>query len=221
MKTSIQTLIALLIGCSILVHVESAKAATTNTYMTSLSGVKNINKIVVSGNVKLILIQDAGNVENIERVSKNNVVVYDNYYGKNALVQMQGDVLRISSFETQPLAVVVHVNNLNSVEAFNNSTIRTEGRFQLMNLDVTLHDRASADINANTVSMHTSVNDQSTLKLSGTTDSHTILLSDLAKLAMAGFKAQDTEVTTVSSKMAIKLPAVNALELVDFAVIRK
>lgn len=218
MKTSIKTLIALLMGCSILVNVESAKAATVNTYMTSLSGIKNINKIVVSGNVKLILVQDgkSGNAS-----IRESVGVYDNYYGKNALVQMQGDVLRISSFEKQPLAVVVHVNNLNAVEAFNNSTVKTEGKFQLINLDVTLHDQASADINANTVSMHTSVNDQSSLKLSGTTDSHTVLLSDLAKLAMADFKAQDTDITTKSSKMAFSMPASNKFELADFAVIRK
>lgn len=211
MKTSIKTLIALLMGCSILVNVESAQAATVKTYMTSLSAVKNINKIIVSGNVKLTLVQDA----------KESVKVYDNYYGKNALVQMQDGVLRISSFEKETLAVVVHVNNLSAVEAFNSSSIKTAGKFQLVNLDVTLHDQASADVTANTVSLYTSVTDQASLKLCGTADNHTVLLGDLAKLAMTGFSAQDTALTSVPSKVAIVLPASNKFEVADFVMIKR
>jgi len=210
MKTSIKTLIALLIGCSILVQVESAQAATVNTRMVSLPAIKNISKIVVSGNVKLILVQDG----------KESVKVYDNYYGKNALVQLQGGVLRISSFEKQQLAVVVHVNNLNAVEAYNTSSIKTTGKFQLVNLDVTLHDQASADVSANTVSLFTSVTDQASLKLCGTTDTHTILLGDMATLAMAGFTAQDSALTSVPSKIAA-LPVFNTFEFADVLVIRK
>ena len=211
MKTSIQTLIALLMGCSILVNVESAQAATVKTYMTSLSAVKNINKIIVSGNVKLTLVQDA----------KESVKVYDNYYGKNALVQMQGGVLRISSFEKEALAVVVHVNNLSAVEAFNSSSIKTAGKFKLVNLDVTLHDQASADVTANTVNLYTSVTDQASLKLCGTADNHTVLLGDLAKLAMTGFSAQDTALTSVTSKVAVVLPASNKFEVADFVMIKR
>jgi len=210
MKTSIKTLIALLIGCSILVQVESAQAATVHTHMVSLPAIKNISKIVVNGNVKLILVQDG----------KESVKVYDNYYGKNALVQLQGGVLRISSFEKQQLAVVVHVNNLNAVEAYNTSSIKTTGKFQLVNLDITLHDQASADVSANTVSLFTSVTDQASLKLCGTTDTHTILLGDMATLAMAGFTAQDSALTSVPSKIAA-LPVRNTFEFADVVVIRK
>jgi hypothetical protein len=160
--------------------------------------------------VKLILLQDG----------KESVKVYDDYYGKNALVQLQNGVLRISSFEKQTLAVVVHVNNLNAVEAFDTSSIKTLGKLQLLNLDVTLHNNASADLTANTVSLFSSVTDQASLKLCGTTDTHTILLGDLATLAMNGFSAQESAVTAVPSKIAA-VPVLNTFDLADIVVIRK
>jgi len=125
MKTSIKTLFAAALTTIILGTASVAANATeNNTNYTNLTSVKNISKIKISGNVKLILIQDA----------KESVEVYDNYFAKNALVQQQNGELRISSFTKEALTVIAHVNNVASIEASNTSTIQTAGNFNLLDL---------------------------------------------------------------------------------------
>jgi hypothetical protein len=185
MKTSLKTLFAVILGCVILANVSAVQATETNKHFTTISSVKNISKIVVSGNVKLILIQSA----------MESVNVYDNYYGKNALVQQQGNTLRISSFEKSPLSVVVFVNNLDAITASNQSTVKTIGKFHLLNLDLKLQDEASADIDANMVNLFSSVEDRADLKLCGSADTHTVVMADLGSLNMDKFVADDTSIT--------------------------
>ncbi|MDB5019811.1 MAG: hypothetical protein JWQ28_938 [Pedobacter sp.] len=189
MKTPLKTLFAVILGCVIIANVSTVQATETNKNFTTISSVKSISKIVVTGNVKLILIQ----------ASKESVNVYDNYYGKNALVQQQGNTLRISSFEKSPLSVVVFVNNLDAITASNESTVKTVGKFHLLNLKVTLQDQASADIDANMLSLFTSVKDKADLKLCGSADSHIVVMSDLGSLNMDKFVSNDTSISTASS----------------------
>jgi hypothetical protein len=189
MKTSLKTLFAVILGCVILANVSTVHATETNKTFTTISSVKNISKIVVTGNVKLILIQ----------ASKESVNVYDNYYGKNALVQQQGNTLRISSFEKTPLSVVVFVNNLDAIYASNQATVKTVGKFHLLDLNVSLQDQASADIDANMVNLFSSVKDNAGLKLSGSAESHTVVMSDLGSLNMDKFVSNDTSISAATS----------------------
>jgi hypothetical protein len=185
MKNSIKNLFA---AALVMVTLSSAtivaNATENNANYTAITKVKNISKIVVSGNVKLILVQDA----------KESVEVYDQYYTKNALVQQQGAELRISSFDKNALTVIAHVNNLTVIEASNTATVSTAGTFNLLNLNVVLNDEASADIKANTVNLSTNVKDDASLKLEGTTDSHQAVLGIASKINMAGFTAQETSI---------------------------
>jgi hypothetical protein len=195
MKTSLKTMFAVVLGCVILVNVSPVHATETNKPLTTISSVKNISKIVVSGNVKLILIQSA-----VESVN-----VYDNYYGKNALVQQQGNTLRISSFEKTPLSVVVFVNNLNAITASNQSTVKTVGKFNLLNLDLKLQDEARADIDANMLNLYSSINDRADLKLCGSAATHTVVMADLGSLNMDKFVADDTSISTSSVSRYVAL----------------
>jgi hypothetical protein len=183
MKTSLKNLFA---AALVMVTLSSAtvvaNASEKNASYTALTSVKNISKIVVSGNVKLILVQDA----------KESVEVYDQYYTKNALVQQQGAELRISSFNTKTLTVIAHVNNLSAIEASNTSTVSTAGNFNLLNLSIVLNDDASADIKANTVNLSTSVKDGASLKLEGSTVTHQAVQGVASKINMTGFTAQET-----------------------------
>lgn len=185
MKTSIKNLFA---AALVMVTLSSAtvvaNAAESNANYTAITKVKNISKIVVSGNVKLILVQDAN----------ESVEVYDQYYTKNALVQQQGAELRISSFEKNTLTVIAHVNNLTAIEASNTASVSTAGTFSLLNLSVILNDEASADIKANTVSLSTNVKDGASLKLEGTTDSHQAVSGIASKINMDGFTAQESNI---------------------------
>ncbi|MBO9673606.1 MAG: DUF2807 domain-containing protein [Sphingobacteriaceae bacterium] len=183
MKTSIKNLFA---AALVMVTLSSAtvvaNATENNASYTALTKVKNISKIVVSGNVKLILVQDA----------KESVEVYDQYYTKNALVQQQGAELRISSFDKNTLTVIAHVNNLTAIEASNTASVSTAGSFNLLNLSVVLNDDASADIKVNTVSLSTNVKDGASLKLEGTTDLHQAVMGVASKVNMDGFTAQES-----------------------------
>lgn len=186
MKNSVKTLFALLTGIIFIANTAAVKAAEPTHYITTLSSGKEIKKIVVSGNVNLLLVQD----------SKESVKVYDKYYSKNALVQQEGGTLRISSFAERPLSIVVYVKELRVIEANNQAKVRTEGYFQLLNLDVKLQDHAVADIKAKTVSLFTSVKGASALKIAGETDQHAIEMYDLGNLTMDQFAATETIISS-------------------------
>lgn len=186
MKNSIKNLFtAALVMVTLSSATVVANATELNGSYTTINQVKNINKIAVSGNVKLILIQD----------SKESIEVFDKYYANNALVQQQGSELRISSFSKEALTVIAHVNNITSVEASNTSSISTSGKFNLLNLEVILKDKASATINANTVNLYTTVNDGTSLNLEGTTEMHTAVLGNAAKLKMNEFASANTNIS--------------------------
>ncbi|MGM9476325.1 GIN domain-containing protein [Pedobacter sp. GSP4] len=185
MKTSIKNLFA---AALVMVTLSSAtvvaSASENNANYTALTQVKNISKIVVSGNVKLILVQDA----------QESVEVYDQYYTKNALVQQQGAELRISSFDKTTLTVIAHVNNLTAIEASNTASVSTAGNFNLLNLNVVLNDKASADIQANTVNLSTEIKDAATLKLTGATETHLAVIGAASKIKMGDFTAQESNI---------------------------
>ncbi|MEH3113721.1 GIN domain-containing protein [Pedobacter terrae] len=185
MKTSIKNLFA---AALVMITLSSAtvvaNATENNASYTALTKVKNISKIVVSGNVKLILVQDA----------KESVEVYDQYYTKNALVQQQGEALRISSFDKNALTVIAHVNNLTAIEASNTANVITAGNFNLLNLSVVLNDEATADIKSNTVSLSTNVKDGASLKLEGTTHLHRAIMGIASKINVDGFTAEESSI---------------------------
>ncbi|WP_316844775.1 GIN domain-containing protein [Pedobacter psychrodurus] len=189
MKTSIKNLFA---AALVMVTLSSAtvvaNATENSSNYTALTKVKNISKIVVSGNVKLILVQDA----------KESVEVYDQYYTKNALVQQQGAELRISSFEKNTLTVIAHVNNLTSIEAQNTATVTTAGKFNLLNLNIVLGDDASADMNVNTVNLTTDVKDSASLKLEGSSETHLSISGIASKIEASKFTAQASSIKWVA-----------------------
>lgn len=188
MKFSIKNLFAT--ALTLVVLTGSAFASTTNpsNNVTVLTQVKNINKIVVSGNVEILLIQ----------APVESVRVYDSYYAKNALVQQQNGELRISSFEKQTLTVAVYVRELSTIELGDNSSVKTYGKVNFLSLDVILKDSAKADINANTINLTTSVKDNANLALSGSTTDHYAVLSASAKMNMDQFKAENTSVSSIT-----------------------
>ncbi|WP_316770158.1 GIN domain-containing protein [Pedobacter frigiditerrae] len=192
MKTSIKTLIALSLTAAILTSSAFVTKADNGQTQTVLNDVKKVNKITVSGNVELILVQSAD----------ENVKVYNNYYASNALVQQKNGELRISSFNKETLTVIVYVTNLNSVTASDNATVKTFGKFSLLNLDVTLKDKATANLNTSTISLNANVTDEANLTLSGTTEDYNAVLGSVAKLNMTQFAAETTSIKSQNISIA-------------------
>ncbi|TDQ09569.1 GIN domain-containing protein [Pedobacter metabolipauper] len=198
MKNSIKKSISAIAAIVILgtVPFRSTAATPASESMTVLSSVKNIQKIVVTGNVDLILIQSA--VENVK--------VYDNYYSNNALVQQQNGTLRISSFNSERLTVVAYVNNISSIDANENAQVRTIGKFNLINLNVVLKNNASANITSNTVNLFSSLDQTARLNLTGTTENHMVQIGNASKLVMDQFAAQNTNMDAkIDTKPAYKV----------------
>lgn len=193
MKTSIKNLFAT--ALTLVVLTGSAFASTTNpsaNKVTVLSQVKNINKIVVSGNVEVLLLQ----------APVESVKVYDGYYAKNALVQQENGELRISSFEKETLTVAVYVRELSTIELGDNSTVKTYGKVNFLSLDVVLSGSAKADIDANTVNLSTTVKDNAKLALSGSTTDLQVGLTAQAKVNMDHFAAENTSVNSIAPVLA-------------------
>lgn len=165
-------------------------ANNTTQVVTVLNEVKNISKIVASGNVEVFVMQ----------APTESVKVYDNYYAKNALVQQKDGVLRISSFEKERLAVTVYVRNISTIEASDNAVVKTYGKVNFLSLDVLLKDKAVADINASTVNLYTSVKDQASLKLSGSTEEHYALMGTSAKMTTGNFVAGCSDIKSIAPK---------------------
>ena len=182
MKTSIKNLIAATLTLVILTGPAITVKANDNT--TVLADVKKVNKINVSGNVELILVQSAD----------ESVKVYDSYYTKNALVQQKDGELRVSNYNKETLTVVVYVTNLSSITASDNATVRTHGKFGALDLSVSLKDNATADLNTSAVSLTTNIKDNANLTLSGSAFDYTAVVGSVAKINMNDFAAENSDI---------------------------
>ncbi len=202
MKTSIKNLIALAVTAVILGTSSVAVLAADGNKETVLTTAKKVNKINVSGNVQLILINSAD----------ESVKIYDDYYAKNALVQQKDGELRISSFEKQTLTVVVYVNNLTELTSSDNASVKTYGKFSAIALDVNLKDKATANLNMNTLNLSTSVSNEASLTLSGSTENYSSLMTGFAKVNTAQFAA---ETTNIQSKNAVVANVVTLSQMPD------
>ena len=197
MKNSIKNLFAAALTVVALTGSAFASTGVKTNNVTVLNQVKKINKIEVKGNVEVIILQ----------APVESVKVYDSYYAKNALVQQQEGVLRISSFQKETLTVAVYVRDLATIEAADNSVVKTSGKVNFLSLNVVLRDAAKADINANTISLTTSVKDNASLNLAGTTTDLYASLGAQAKINMDTFVADCSTVNAIAPVYA-KITAV-------------
>lgn len=194
MKTFIKTFIAIALTTTAVATSTVNSLANDGKKETILNEVKNVNKINVSGNVELILVQSA--VESVK--------VYDDYYAKNALVQQKNGELRISSFEKQTLTVVVYVNNLSEITAANNATVKTFGKLNLLSLNVNLKDNATANLNVQTLDMNTDLSDISRLTLTGSTENYNGLMGSFSKVDISQYTAESKHIQSKNNAIAKK-----------------
>jgi hypothetical protein len=192
MNTSIKNLIAATFTLVVLMST-TIIAKADDSKVTVLTDVKKVNKINVSGNVDLILVQSA----------TESVKVYDDYYANNALVQQKDNELRISSYNAEKLTVVVYVSSLTSITASENASVKTFGKFSALDLAVNLTDNAKAELNTNTISLNTNVKGNADLTLTGSTLEYNALLNNISKVNMNAFVA---ETTSIRSQNVVAAP---------------
>jgi len=150
---------------------------------TKTSSLSKFNRIWVSGNVKLILTQ--GEKQNVEGAS--------NYDAAKTSVTTDGKTLFINSLETSQVTLNITVNDLERIEAYGQSVVVTSNNFDVKYLQLFLGQSATAKIKTTTGSLYTIVKDDAVLKLNGTADQSTMIVSNMKNVKLADFASLKSE----------------------------
>ncbi|GGE47326.1 hypothetical protein EV200_104238 [Pedobacter psychrotolerans] len=187
MKTSIKTLIATSLTAIILsTAVFSTSVSASEVHPLTISALSSFKKVSVKGNVEVILIQRA-----------NNGVAYAEDNAGTAKIIQDGDVLRITSTDRTTAKVIVYVTDIYRIEAAENAVVKTEGKLNSKYLQIFLKGNAHAEINTTTEGLYTVIQDNADLKLSGSTDNHTLVMGNTQKLTIDKFAALKTNISSI------------------------
>ena len=179
MKKSILTLAIAIV--TVLVVSQSAFAGNKEREaVTVLTEISNISKIEVHGNVELYLSDGA----------TDQVKVYNKYYSENALVQNPNGVLKISSYKAEKLVVWVTVSNLFNLSVYDDAQVKSFGRLSALELNVTLYDNASAQLNMDAYAVNVKVNDRAKADIEGTTTEANLICDYSAFLNISNLNSE-------------------------------
>ena len=197
MKTSVLTIFsALVLVAGIANNSNAADVKNSDSNYTVLTDISAINKIEVRGNVE-VYVSDA---------SADQVKVYNQYYNQGALVQSQNGVLRITSYKAEKLVVWVSANDLRSISAYDNAVVKSFGKLSKIELNVDLHDNASAKLDVEAFSADVTVKDRAKVELSGTAEQYNLNRNALATVNNSNLKAnnfhQNEETLAASEDLA-------------------
>jgi hypothetical protein len=189
MKKKILTLA--IISFLILGMTKSTFAASTSAIVvTTLDNISVINKIEIHGNVEVYVSTGAN----------DQVKVYNKYYAESALVQSKNGVLRISSYTDQKLVVWVTANNLRDITAYDNAQVQSFGTLSSIDLEVNLHNTASASLKMEAFMAHINVNDHAKVNLQGSADRCYLAYSHSSAVNSIAFSAgQLSKVETIEN----------------------
>lgn len=191
MKTSLKTLFASTLTALFLTSSAFAAVdAGQGLNPPIISRLIDYNKVIVSGNVKVVLIQS----------KRQHVVMYEDYNKETTTVVQKGDKLYISSTEKQPVNIVVYIKELQRIDACNKASVSTSGKFSSAALQVFLKDGATAFVNGDTESLYTVIKDNSELRLKGSSKDHILVKGKVAKLNVHSFAALKTTATSVDGQ---------------------
>jgi Putative auto-transporter adhesin, head GIN domain len=178
MKTLTKTLFA--VALTSLVVTSSAMAtfaAEPVKAETKTSSLSAFNRIWVSGNVKIVLTQG----------DKQNVAGAGNYDAAKTSVTTDGKTLFINSMETSQVTLNITVKDLERIEAYGQSLVVTSNNFDVKNLQLFLSQSATAKIKTTAGSLYTIVKEDAVLKLNGTADQSTMIVSNMKNVKLADF----------------------------------
>ena len=202
MKTSLKTLLASALTAVVLSSSAfTSIAADKGRHTFAVSADIDFNKVVITGNVNVELVQ----------ADKQRVVIYENYNKATTIIKQKGSKLFINSNEPEPVNIVVYVKDLQRIDASNTVSVLTRGRFSSSVLQVFLKDKAKAFVNAETGSLYTMVKDHSELKLRGSSKDHVSVKGKVAKLKTEQFAALKTTNGLVEEDILVQEYALDAL----------
>jgi len=187
MKTSIKTLIATSLTAIVLSTAAfSTSVSASEVHPLTISALGSFKKVSVKGNVEVILIQ-----------RDNNGVAYAEDNAGTVKIMHDGDVLRITSTDRTTAKVIVYLTDIYRIEAAENAVVKTEGKLNSKYLQIFLKGNAHAEINTTTEGLYTVIQDNADLKLSGSTDNHTLVMGNTQKLTIDKFAALKTNISSI------------------------
>lgn len=164
MKSKLFTIAASLLLVAGITNSTLASTINTNNAATVLTDVSNINKIEIRGNVELYV--SAGTADQVK--------VYNKYYAESALVQSSKGVLRIASYTKEKLVVWVTANDLRNISAYDNAEVKSFGNLSAIELEVNMHNNATANLTLDTYQTNVNVSDHAKIELSGKTEVYSL-----------------------------------------------
>jgi len=188
MKTSIKTLIVIALAVITLMAIFPNNLRATEKDTTILYKIQNFRRIVIKGNVEVMLVQ---------RPAIGISYADDN--AGNVKVTQQGELLRITSLDKEKCKLVIYVSDIYRIEADQNAVVKTEAKLNTKFLQIILKGNAFADINTSSEGLYTEILDNSTLKLKGNTNHHTLVMGKAPNLTIDRFAATQTDVSRVET----------------------
>lgn len=189
MKTSIKTLIATSLTAIVLSSaVFTISVSATEKEPDAILKISAFKRISVKGNVEVTIIQRS-----------NPGISYTDDNTGTAKVMQDGDNLKITSTSTEKTKLTVYVNDFYRIEASENAIVKTEGKLKTKYLQIFLKGNAHAEINTSSEGLYTVISDQADLKLSGSTDQHTLVMGKSQKLTIDKFAALKTNISSVET----------------------
>jgi hypothetical protein len=180
MKTLTKTLFATLLAVVLLTSSSIIALAAGRTEFVKPA--KGFTKIWVSGNVKIILTQS----------EQEGVFVDENFDAAKTSVLCKGETLYINTMENMQVVIKISMKDLKRIEAAGQSVVVTSNNFDVKCLQVILIQNASAKVNAIAGSLYTNVSDNAKLKMSGVTDQHTSIASNVKNVKFDNFLSLST-----------------------------
>lgn len=197
MKTKFATIIA---AAALLLSVNITNAKADNGGVT-LTEVGSISKIEASGNVEVY----------ITNGKEDGVKIYNDYYGANAMVQNEEGILRIASYKTEALIVVVTVKDLRAITANDNAIVKSyKGALSALSLDIQLNDKAIAALDIKAIAANITVKDQAQADLSGMIENYHLDYSQTSSVNKTELEAYTSTEREIAQPKSEHRPAVLA-----------
>lgn len=176
LKTNIILILSIIL-CVALVNPGATYALKAKTVRPSK--IAAFNKIVVTGNVEVLLVWSP------------KIDVHFSHDNEGVAKVIQKDrVLHIVGNDRLKSKIVVYTNDIYRIEAHNQAVIRCEGAINIKYLQIIMKDNAWADLNVNAEGLYTEISDHSILKLEGNVKSFTLLSNGASKLVTNNFLSQ-------------------------------
>jgi len=167
-------MIAIVLSATVL----TSTAAARGTMIDIRSANPDIKKVVVTGNLKVFVVQ-----------SKSEWISLDEEDRDQVSIKQVGNTLTVGSSVKRPISITVYVKDIYRIDASQQACVKTIGKFNVKYLQVMLRDNATARIKANTLSIYTVVNDRADLELLGNSERHIIKAQGTATMNTERFAA--------------------------------